>query len=126
MTYFFIIIIIQNNKFINTFSTAPTEKDKIMSSSFNITTPPFEFGFEKTDTFYQLFEFLICILERLSDEHFWNSLVSERVMNLLKKYFGSDVVFLGVIVYVARKYTIIFMCILRLIFYFTFNSYYWL
>jgi hypothetical protein len=97
-----------------------------MSSSFNTTTPPFEFGFEKTDTFYQLFEFLICILERVSDERFWNSLVSERVMNLLKKYFGSDVVFLGVIVYVARKYTIIFMCALRLIFYFMFNSYYWL
>ncbi|KAI8877756.1 P-loop containing nucleoside triphosphate hydrolase protein [Backusella circina FSU 941] len=72
-----------------------------MSTSFNITAPPLDFSFQKTDSFYQLFEFLICLLERVSDESFWNSFVSERVMNLLKKYFGSDVVFLGVIVYIA-------------------------
>lgn len=46
---------------------------------------------------------LLCLLEKVSDEAFWNSLFGDRVLNLLKRYFGSDVVFLGFIVYLARK-----------------------
>lgn len=54
-----------------------------------------------------LFDRLLCLLEKLSDEAFWNSLFGDRVLNLLKRYFGSDVVFLGFIVYLARKLTYI-------------------
>lgn len=46
---------------------------------------------------------LLCLLEKVSDEAFWNGLFGDRVLNLLKRYFGSDVVFLGFIVYLARK-----------------------
>jgi len=46
---------------------------------------------------------ILCLLEKVSDEAFWNGLFGERVLNLMKRYFGSDVVFLGFIVYLARK-----------------------
>ncbi|GAA5794837.1 hypothetical protein HPULCUR_000185 [Helicostylum pulchrum] len=46
---------------------------------------------------------LFSLLEKLSDETFWNSLFGDRALNLLKRYFGSDVVFLGFILYLARK-----------------------
>jgi hypothetical protein len=46
---------------------------------------------------------IISLLERMSDEAFWSALFGERILNLLKRYFGSDVVFLGFIVYLARK-----------------------
>ncbi|KAG0749047.1 hypothetical protein G6F57_001190 [Rhizopus arrhizus] len=44
---------------------------------------------------------LLCLLETISDEIFWHNLLGERALNLLKRYFGSDVVFLGFIVYLA-------------------------
>ncbi|GAN07780.1 ATPase, AAA domain containing protein [Mucor ambiguus] len=44
---------------------------------------------------------ILCLLEKVSDEAFWNGLFGERVLNLMKRYFGSDVVFLGFIVYLA-------------------------
>jgi hypothetical protein len=50
-----------------------------------------------------LIDTLLTLLERVSDEAFWNALFGERVLNLMKRYFGSDVVFLGFIVYLARK-----------------------
>lgn len=53
---------------------------------------------------YTYFDKLLCLLEKVSDEAFWQNLVGERALNLLKRYFGSDVVFLGFIVYLARKY----------------------
>jgi hypothetical protein len=46
---------------------------------------------------------LLSLLEKFSDETFWTNLFGERILNLLKKYFGSDVMFLGLIVYIARK-----------------------
>ncbi|KAI8075537.1 P-loop containing nucleoside triphosphate hydrolase protein [Thamnidium elegans] len=46
-------------------------------------------------------EQLFSLLEKISDEAFWNSLFGDRVLNLLKRYFGSDVVFLGFILYLA-------------------------
>jgi hypothetical protein len=49
-------------------------------------------------------ERLLCLLEKVSDEAFWNGLFGDRILNLLKRYFGSDVVFLGFIVYLARMY----------------------
>lgn len=51
-----------------------------------------------------LMDRLLCLLEKVSDEAFWNGLFGDRVLNLLKRYFGSDVVFLGFIVYLARKF----------------------
>ncbi|CEP19579.1 hypothetical protein [Parasitella parasitica] len=48
-----------------------------------------------------LLDRILCLLEKVSDEAFWNSLFGDRVLNLLKRYFGSDVVFLGFIVYLA-------------------------
>lgn len=51
-----------------------------------------------------LMDRILCLLEKVSDEAFWNGLFGERVLNLLKRYFGSDVVFLGFIVYLARKF----------------------
>lgn len=51
----------------------------------------------------QWFDKLLTLLENMSDETFWNTLLGERVLNLLKRYFGSDVVCLGFIVYLARK-----------------------
>ncbi|KAG1231797.1 hypothetical protein G6F68_007069 [Rhizopus microsporus] len=50
---------------------------------------------------YTYFDKLLCLLEKMSDEVFWQNLVGERALNLLKRYFGSDVVFLGFIVYLA-------------------------
>ncbi|KAG1455651.1 hypothetical protein G6F56_007015 [Rhizopus delemar] len=44
---------------------------------------------------------LLGLLEKGSDEAFWNNLMGERVLKLMKRYFGSDVVFLGFIVYLA-------------------------
>ncbi|KAI8384067.1 P-loop containing nucleoside triphosphate hydrolase protein [Blakeslea trispora] len=44
---------------------------------------------------------LLSVLEKASDEAFWNGIFGERVLNLLKRYFGSDVVFLGFVVYIA-------------------------
>ncbi|KAI8874953.1 hypothetical protein K501DRAFT_313055, partial [Backusella circina FSU 941] len=44
---------------------------------------------------------LLSLLEKFSDETFWTNLFGERILNLLKKYFGSDVMFLGLIVYIA-------------------------
>lgn len=58
-----------------------------------------------------LMDRLLCLLEKVSDEAFWNGLFGDRVLNLLKRYFGSDVVFLGFIVYLARKFI---LCILHL------------
>lgn len=52
---------------------------------------------------------ILSLLEKVSDESFWSSFFSERVLNLLKRYFGSDVIFLGMIVYIARKYTQIYI-----------------
>lgn len=49
---------------------------------------------------------LLGLLEKGSDEAFWNNLMGERVLKLMKRYFGSDVVFLGFIVYLARKFSI--------------------
>ncbi|KAG0947768.1 hypothetical protein G6F57_003859 [Rhizopus arrhizus] len=49
----------------------------------------------------QWFDKLLTLLEKMSDETFWNTLLGERVLNLLKRYFGSDVVCLGFIVYLA-------------------------
>lgn len=46
---------------------------------------------------------LFSLLEKISDEAFWNALFGDRALNLLKRYFGSDVVFLGFIVYLIRK-----------------------
>ncbi|OBZ88996.1 putative mitochondrial chaperone BCS1-B, partial [Choanephora cucurbitarum] len=46
-------------------------------------------------------DILLSALEKASDEAFWNGVFGERVLNLLKRYFGSDVVFLGFIVYIA-------------------------
>jgi hypothetical protein len=54
-------------------------------------------------------EKVLCLLEKVSDESFWSSFFSERVLNLLKRYFGSDVIFLGMIVYIARKYFFLIM-----------------
>ncbi|KAI8637407.1 P-loop containing nucleoside triphosphate hydrolase protein [Parasitella parasitica] len=48
-----------------------------------------------------LLDRILCLLEKVSDEAFWNALFGDRVLNLLKRYFGSDVVFLGFIVYLA-------------------------
>lgn len=45
----------------------------------------------------------ITFLECISDESFWNAIFGERISVLLKRYFGNDVVFLGFIVYLARK-----------------------
>ncbi|KAI9345433.1 P-loop containing nucleoside triphosphate hydrolase protein [Pilaira anomala] len=42
---------------------------------------------------------IFSLLEKVSDEAFWNALFGDRALNLLKRYFGSDVVFLGFIVY---------------------------
>ncbi|KAI9282770.1 P-loop containing nucleoside triphosphate hydrolase protein [Sporodiniella umbellata] len=47
------------------------------------------------------FDKLLTLLEKVSDENFWNGLLGERALNLLKRYFGSDVVFLGFVVYLA-------------------------
>jgi hypothetical protein len=47
---------------------------------------------------------IISLLERMSEEAFWSAFLGERILNLLKRYFGSDVVFLGFIVYLARKF----------------------
>lgn len=56
-----------------------------------------------TDRVGTLVDTLLTLLEKVSDESFWNALFGERVLNLMKRYFGSDVVFLGFIVYLARK-----------------------
>ncbi|KAI8048757.1 P-loop containing nucleoside triphosphate hydrolase protein [Gilbertella persicaria] len=48
-----------------------------------------------------LYENLLSFLEKISDESFWHAIFGERALNLLKRYFGSDVVFLGFIVYLA-------------------------
>ncbi|KAI9251581.1 P-loop containing nucleoside triphosphate hydrolase protein [Sporodiniella umbellata] len=47
------------------------------------------------------FETVLGLLEKGSDEAFWNNILGERAMKLLGRYFGSDVVFLGFIVYLA-------------------------
>ncbi|KAI8971970.1 P-loop containing nucleoside triphosphate hydrolase protein [Mycotypha africana] len=52
-------------------------------------------------TISKLIDRVLSLLEMMSDEAFWNNLFGERVLNLLKRYFGSDVVFLGFIVYLA-------------------------
>ncbi|KAI9484064.1 MAG: P-loop containing nucleoside triphosphate hydrolase protein [Benjaminiella poitrasii] len=44
---------------------------------------------------------LLCTLEKVSDETFWQSFFGDRILNLMKRYFGSDVIFLGFIVYLA-------------------------
>ncbi|KAL9546221.1 hypothetical protein MBANPS3_006758 [Mucor bainieri] len=46
-----------------------------------------------------LAERILQLLEKISDEAFWNDLLGERILKLMKRYFGSDVVFLGFIVY---------------------------
>lgn len=58
-----------------------------------------------TDRIVTFLDQLFSLLEKISDEAFWNSLFGDRALNLLKRYFGSDVVFLGFILYLARKVT---------------------
>lgn len=55
-------------------------------------------GTDRVGTFVDT---LLTLLEKVSDENFWNALLGERALNLMKRYFGSDVVFLGFIVYLA-------------------------
>ena len=57
----------------------------------------------KSESMGPFLDSLLCLLETISDEIFWHNLLGERALNLLKRYFGSDVVFLGFIVYLARK-----------------------
>ncbi|KAL9537817.1 hypothetical protein MBANPS3_011438 [Mucor bainieri] len=45
---------------------------------------------------------ILYLLEKMSGEAFCNGLFGERVLNLMKRYFGSDVVFSGFIIYLAQ------------------------
>jgi hypothetical protein len=50
------------------------------------------------------FNLLLTFLEKVSEENIWKSVLGERVVNLLQKYFGNDVVALSLAFYIARKY----------------------
>ncbi|KAI8981015.1 P-loop containing nucleoside triphosphate hydrolase protein [Pilobolus umbonatus] len=50
---------------------------------------------------YATFDKILTFLEKITDESFWNNIFGDRVLNLLKRYFGNDAVYLGVIVYLA-------------------------
>jgi hypothetical protein len=64
---------------------------------------------------------LLTFLEKISEENIWKSVLGERVVNLLQKYFGNDVVALSLAFYIARKYYRHTNQALRLTFYFVFS-----
>jgi hypothetical protein len=47
---------------------------------------------------------LLTFLEKISEEDIWKSVLGERIVSLLQKYFGNDVVALSLAFYIARKY----------------------
>ncbi|KAI7903562.1 P-loop containing nucleoside triphosphate hydrolase protein [Cokeromyces recurvatus] len=63
--------------------------------------PPHKIILNNSSRMSVIVDRILCLLEKVSDEAFWQSLVGDRILNLLKRYFGSDVVFLGFIVYLA-------------------------
>jgi hypothetical protein len=42
-------------------------------------------------------------LWRLTEESFWLHVFGDRLFNLLKRYFGNDVVLCGMLFYITRK-----------------------
>ncbi|KAF7721785.1 hypothetical protein EC973_004137 [Apophysomyces ossiformis] len=48
-----------------------------------------------------IFDKILTLLERMSEEAFWEGLLGPRLSNLCKKYFGNDVVLLSVVFYAA-------------------------
>jgi hypothetical protein len=49
------------------------------------------------------FNMILTFLEKISEENVWKTVFGERVVNLLQKYFGNDVVALSLAFYIARK-----------------------
>lgn len=78
-----------------------------MATTYLTNTLPPVVAAASTGRFGSLIESLLTLLEKVSDEAFWNGLFGDRALNLLKRYFGSDVVFLGFLVYLARKVSFI-------------------
>ncbi|KAG0166293.1 hypothetical protein DFQ28_007716 [Apophysomyces sp. BC1034] len=48
-----------------------------------------------------IFDKILTLLERISEEAFWENLLGPRLSSLCKKYFGNDVVLLSVVFYAA-------------------------
>ncbi|ORX54576.1 P-loop containing nucleoside triphosphate hydrolase protein [Hesseltinella vesiculosa] len=48
-----------------------------------------------------LFERVLHLLEKVTDEKFWHSLLGDRITDLLKRYFGNDFVMITLLLYVS-------------------------
>lgn len=47
------------------------------------------------------FDFILTVLEKVTDEAFWESVLGQRLVNLGKRYFGNDFVVLSLVFYIS-------------------------
>jgi hypothetical protein len=53
--------------------------------------------------FVSIIETILYLLENITEETFWQSILGERLTKLGQRYFGNDFVMLGILFYIARK-----------------------
>lgn len=56
--------------------------------------------------FRTFFDTAASLLETLTDDSFWISLVGERIFLLVKRYSGNDAILVGIFLSLGRKYMI--------------------